>query len=65
MPVSNLGVCFGPTLLWARDESVAAFMDIKFASVVVEILIEEYDSVGDVFTVNVIATFWIFALAMR
>jgi len=46
MTVSNLGVCFGPTLMWPKDESVAAFLDIKFASLIVEILIEEYDVVS-------------------
>ena len=40
MTVSNLGVCFGPTLLRAEEETVAAIMDIKFANVVVEILIQ-------------------------
>ncbi len=42
MNVSNLGVCFGPTLLRAEEETVAAIMDIKFANVVVEILIENW-----------------------
>ena len=47
MTVSNLGVCFGPTLLRAEEETVAAIMDIKFANVVVEILIENWRQVGD------------------
>lgn len=42
MSVSNLGVCFGPTLLRAEEETVAAIMDIKFANVVVEILVENW-----------------------
>ena len=42
MTVSNLGVCFGPTLLRSEEETVAAIMDIKFANVVVEILIENW-----------------------
>lgn len=46
MTVSNLGVCFGPTLLRPEEESVAAIIDIKFCNVVVEILIENYDKVG-------------------
>jgi Rho GTPase-activating protein 26 len=46
MTGSNVGVCFGPTLLWPKDETVAAFLDIKFTSVVVEIFIEEYSSVS-------------------
>lgn len=46
MSVSNLGVCFGPTLLRPEEETVAAIMDIKFCNVVVEILIENYEKVG-------------------
>ncbi|KAI1301633.1 Rho GTPase-activating protein 26 [Halotydeus destructor] len=45
MTVSNLGVCFGPTLLRPEEESVAAIMDIKFGNVVVEILIENCDKI--------------------
>ena len=45
MTVSNLGVCFGPTLLRPEEETMAAIMDIKFCNVVVEILIENYDKV--------------------
>eukprot|EP00096_Caligus_rogercresseyi_P014646 TRINITY_DN7159_c0_g1_i1.p1 TRINITY_DN7159_c0_g1~~TRINITY_DN7159_c0_g1_i1.p1 ORF type:complete len:898 (-),score=177.35 TRINITY_DN7159_c0_g1_i1:145-2838(-) len=42
MTVSNLGVCFGPTLLRAEEETVAAIMDIKFGNVVVEILVDNW-----------------------
>ena len=45
MTVSNLGVCFGPTLLRPEEETVAAIMDIKFGNIVLEILIEQYDKV--------------------
>ncbi|XP_023224828.1 rho GTPase-activating protein 26-like [Centruroides sculpturatus] len=45
MTVSNLGVCFGPTLLKPEIETMAAIMDIKFGNVVVEILIENYDKI--------------------
>uniref|UniRef100_A0A8D9DSX2 Rho GTPase-activating protein 10 n=1 Tax=Cacopsylla melanoneura TaxID=428564 RepID=A0A8D9DSX2_9HEMI len=45
MTVSNLGVCFGPTLLRPEEETVAAIMDIKFCNVVVEILIENYNRI--------------------
>ena len=45
MTVSNLGVCFGPTLLRPEEETVAAIMDIKFGNVVVELLIENCDKV--------------------
>ena len=46
MTVSNLGVCFGPTLLRDEEETVAAIMDIKFGNVVVEILIENWRHVS-------------------
>jgi hypothetical protein len=42
MTIANLGVCFGPTLLRDEEETVAAIMDIKFANVVVEILVENW-----------------------
>ena len=46
MTVSNLGVCFGPTLLRPEEETVAAIIDIKFCNVVVEIMIENYEKVN-------------------
>lgn len=46
MTVANLGVCFGPTLMRAEEESVAAIMDIKFLNIIVEILINNYEKVG-------------------
>uniref|UniRef100_A0A8C4NNN3 Uncharacterized protein n=1 Tax=Eptatretus burgeri TaxID=7764 RepID=A0A8C4NNN3_EPTBU len=42
MPVANLAVCFGPSLLRAEHESVAALLDIKFQNIVVEILIQHH-----------------------
>lgn len=45
MTVSNIAVCFGPTLMRPERETVAAIMDIKFCNVVVEILIENYSKV--------------------
>ncbi|XP_035708976.1 rho GTPase-activating protein 26 isoform X2 [Folsomia candida] len=45
MTISNLGVCFGPTLLRPEEESVAAIIDIKFCNVVVEILIDSYEKI--------------------
>ncbi|ODN00520.1 Rho GTPase-activating protein 10, partial [Orchesella cincta] len=45
MTISNLGVCFGPTLLRPEEETVAAIMDIKFCNVVVEILIENGEKI--------------------
>lgn len=43
MTASNLSVCFGPTLLWPKEKTVASIMDIKFCNEVVEILIENCD----------------------
>ncbi|VIO92538.1 Rho-GTPase-activating, putative [Brugia malayi] len=43
MTVGNLAVCFGPTLLRPKEETMAAIMDIKFCNVVVEVLIANYD----------------------
>ncbi|XP_029463145.1 oligophrenin-1 [Rhinatrema bivittatum] len=40
MSPSNMGVIFGPTLLRAQEDTVAAMMNIKFQNIVVEILIE-------------------------
>lgn len=45
MTVSNIGVCFGPTLMRPEEETVAAIMDIKFCNLVIEILIENYKKV--------------------
>lgn len=45
MTVANLGVCFGPTLMRAEEETVAAIMDIKFLNIIVEILINNYEKV--------------------
>lgn len=45
MTPSNMAVVFGPTLLRAKEETVAAMLDIKFQNIVVEILIEEYKKI--------------------
>lgn len=45
MTVSNLGVCFGPTLLRPEEETVASIMDLKFYNIVVEILIENFEKI--------------------
>jgi len=42
---SNMAVVFGPTLMRAKEETVAAMLDIKFHNIVVEILIEDYQKV--------------------
>lgn len=45
MTVSNLSVCFGPTLLRPEEETVASIVDLKFYNVVVEILIDNYERI--------------------
>ncbi|XP_076024658.1 oligophrenin-1 isoform X2 [Genypterus blacodes] len=45
MTPSNMAVIFGPTLMRAKEETVAAMLDIKFQNVVVEILIEDYKTI--------------------
>ncbi|KAG7274140.1 hypothetical protein CRUP_011475, partial [Coryphaenoides rupestris] len=42
---SNMAVVFGPTLMRAKEETVAAMLDIKFQNIVVEILIEDYQKI--------------------
>ena len=50
MAASNLGVVFGPTLMKSREESMAAIMNLKYQSVVIELLIKEFDAVSsDIF----------------
>ncbi|KPP75151.1 oligophrenin-1-like [Scleropages formosus] len=45
MTPSNMGVIFGPTLMRAEEETVAAMLDIKFQNIVIEILIEDYEKI--------------------
>ncbi|CAJ1064236.1 LOW QUALITY PROTEIN: oligophrenin-1-like [Xyrichtys novacula] len=45
MTPSNMAVVFGPTLMRAKEETVAAMLDIKFQNIVVEILIEDYKKI--------------------
>lgn len=45
MTASNMGVIFGPTLMRAEEETVAAMLDIKFQNIVIEILIEDYKKI--------------------
>lgn len=45
MTVSNLGICFAPTLMRGPDESSSSIMEIKYSNVVANTLIEEYDSI--------------------
>ena len=45
MTKSNLGVCFGPTLLRSEEESMASIMDIKFCNIVVEHCLEYLEDI--------------------
>ncbi|XP_043224068.1 rho GTPase-activating protein 26-like isoform X1 [Amphibalanus amphitrite] len=45
MSISNLAVCFGPTLLRPEEDTMAAIIDIKFCNTVVETLIRNYDAI--------------------
>ena len=64
MTISNLGVCFGPTLLRPEEETVAAIMDIKFSNIVIEILIEHFDKVSTVyFFIKIVQIYLIFNYA--
>ncbi|XP_041112080.1 oligophrenin-1-like isoform X1 [Polyodon spathula] len=45
MSPSNMGVIFGPTLMRAQEDTVAAMMNIKFQNIVVEILIEDFEKI--------------------
>nr|XP_023689956.1 oligophrenin-1 isoform X1 [Paramormyrops kingsleyae] len=45
MTPSNMGVIFGPTLMRAEEDTVAAMLDIKFQNIVIEILIEDYEKI--------------------
>ncbi|XP_003802287.1 oligophrenin-1 [Otolemur garnettii] len=47
MTPSNMGVIFGPTLMRAQEDTVAAMMNIKFQNIVVEILIEHFGKARD------------------
>lgn len=46
MAASNLGVVFGPTLMKSKEETMAAIMNLKYQSVVIELLIKEYHQVS-------------------
>lgn len=45
MAASNLGVVFGPTLMKSKEESMAAIMNLKYQSVVIELLIKEFSTI--------------------
>ena len=59
MAASNLGVVFGPTLMKSREESMAAIMNLKYQSVVIELLIKEFDAVSsDIFNIIFLLERW-------
>ncbi|CAJ0941641.1 unnamed protein product [Ranitomeya imitator] len=45
MSPSNMGVIFGPTLMRAQEDTVAAMMNIKFQNIVVELLIDHCNKI--------------------
>lgn len=45
MTVSNLGICFAPTLMRGPDDNAPSIMEIKYSNVVTNTLIEEFDSI--------------------
>ncbi|XP_075691760.1 oligophrenin-1 isoform X6 [Rhinoderma darwinii] len=45
MSPSNMGVIFGPTLMRAQEDTVAAMMNIKFQNIVVDLLIEHCNKI--------------------
>ena len=45
MTVSNLGICFAPTLMRGPEENALSIMEIKYSNVVANTLIEQYDSI--------------------
>lgn len=55
-----MAVIFGPTLMRAQEETVAAMLDIKFQNIVVEILIEDYRKVGCQMSVVHVVTIGLF-----
>lgn len=63
MSPSNMGVIFGPTLMRAQEDTVAAMMNIKFQNIVVEILIEHFGKVQSCATMPdvAVATTWSWA----
>ena len=48
MQASNLGVVFGPTLMRSKEETMAAIMNLKYQTIIVELMINEYDTVNTV-----------------
>ncbi|XP_046853317.1 rho GTPase-activating protein 26-like [Xenia sp. Carnegie-2017] len=47
MQASNLGVVFGPTLMRSKEQTMVAIMNLKYQTIVVELMINEYETVFD------------------
>ncbi|OAF67475.1 Beta-chimaerin [Intoshia linei] len=47
MTASNLSICFGPTLLYPKHIKLSSIIDIKFANIIIQCLIENYDFIFD------------------
>ena len=45
MKASNIGVVFGPLLMRPERESVATILDIKYQSIIVELMVEQMEKV--------------------
>ena len=46
MKASNLGVCFGPTLMRPEHETVASIVDIRYQNIIVEFMISHVEDVS-------------------
>ncbi len=46
MKASNIGVCFGPTLMRPERESVASIVDIKYQNIIVQVMLENVEEVS-------------------
>ncbi len=46
MKASNIGVCFGPTLMRPERESVATIVDIKYQNIIVEVMVDNVEEVS-------------------
>lgn len=46
MQASNLGVVFGPTLMRSKEQTMVAIMNLKYQTIVVELMINEYETVS-------------------
>lgn len=52
MKASNLGVCFGPTLMRPEHETVASIVDIRYQNIIVESMIQHVNDVSKRIVIN-------------